>query len=340
MELRSGKSLLESSSSGTSELLRHVTVRPPKEEPIEESNEESKREEEPREERKERRRSPQRTSMAYIDMRPLPPYSGKKTEDLDLWIEKINNFQLSRGWSNEETFAHVVTILEGRALEAAHKIKDASLDGLIAVLQKNFGVVDIASEERKLATIKMWTEETVDDFVYRLRQLQRRSNATQKQAINAFKYGLREDLALWIISENPSSLDEAIESAKLLEQASITLKAKESDSLASQILSLRKEVSDLRKKNEDLEADRPKVNALDQQSNDNRRFQSKPVLSCYYCGKRGHVIKDCYSNPANKQNQNRNRNTNQQSTGRGRSGTAQRGRGGYSGRGRNTNQKN
>jgi len=94
---------------------------------------------------------------------------------------------------------------------------------------------------------------------HRLRQLQRRSNATQKQAINAFKYGLREDLALWIISENPSSLDEAIESAKLLEQASITL----------------------RKKNEDLEADRPKVNALDQQSNDNRRFQSKPVLSCY-----------------------------------------------------------
>ena len=197
-------------------------------------------------------------------------------------------------------------------------------------------VVDVASEERKLVALKMWREETVDDFVHRLRQLQRRSHATEKQAINAFKYGLREDLALWIISENPSSLDEAIESAKLLEQASITLKAKDSDSFATQILALRKELSDLKKKNEELEADRPKINAIkDQQSNDNRRYQ-KPVLSCYYCGKKGHVIKDCYSNPANKQN----RNTNQQSSGRGRSGTAQRGRGGYSGRGRNSYQKN
>jgi hypothetical protein len=337
MELRSGKSLLESSSSGTSELLRHVTVRLPKEEPKEESKEE--REEAPQEEHKERRRSPQRSSMAYIDMRPLPAYSGKKTEDLDLWMEKIINFQSSRGWSNEETFAHVVTILEGRALEAAHKLKDATLDGLFAILQKNFGVIDVASEERKLVAIKMWKEESVDDFVYRLRQLQRRAQATEKQAINAFKYGLREDIALWIISQEHDSLDEAVEAAKLLEQASLTLKANESESIASQILSLKKEVSDLKRKNEELETDRPKVTALQSQSYD--RYQGRSStnqVSCYYCGKKGHVIKDCYSNPANKQNQNRN--TNQQSSGRGRSGTAQRGRGGYRGRGRNSYQKN
>jgi len=71
-------------------------------------------------------RSTQR-NFGFLDMRPLPSYSGKKTEDVDLWIDKVKSFQKARAWDDEETLSHVLTVLDGRALEAVHSVGDASL---------------------------------------------------------------------------------------------------------------------------------------------------------------------------------------------------------------------
>ena len=250
-------------------------------------------------------------SQGHSNVR-VKEYDGKSN-----WISYINQFdRVTRmnAWDNKLDILWIH--LTGDALTFAEELPDAStltFEELCKHLAQRFGADRLSNVYKaELLNRRRKVNETLPQLGQDIRQLVNHAyakfnrDAKDEIAMEKFLDTLKPDLRRHIYQQNPTNLDAAIEIGLkyeawgLVEETkhgnvtSVRVAKQEKESEAPQVIEQETEqirlLKELQQKVSDLQV----------------KKDSRRDMTCYHCGKRGHVIRDCYAKKREEGEQRRN----------------------------------
>lgn len=162
------------------------------------------------------------------DYRPatikLPPqtlksFSGSNTENISDFILKFRRYALLNNINDEQQILFLPLLLEGSALTTYESIPAEhknNLDDIFASLQQRFNPSSLKILKRsKLATRKMGINEDLEEYIEHILTSARHIGLGQEDTMMCFLQGLRSDVKEHTLLAQPTSLNEALEAARL-----------------------------------------------------------------------------------------------------------------------------
>lgn len=151
----------------------------------------------------------------------LKPFRGQDNEDAKLWLQRLCEFSDFQGWEEEKRLQVFPLLLEG---VAELWYKDAQID------KSTFKKLQTAFLDRFNKPTPEWLEldsilnrsmgptESVDEYISALRLRASKLNITPQIVLGAFLRGLSQDLQPLVWAQNPKTVEEAEQLAKLAEK--------------------------------------------------------------------------------------------------------------------------
>ena len=158
-----------------------------------------------------------------IDLKPKDPpvFSGKGTEDVEIWVTQVLNFLTIIGGPDHIQVAYVANLLQGAAQHWFQRECDAGRHPrtwreLGQALRQRFGN-DTKTEQAQsqIMSMQQGKTETAHDYALRFETvLEKIPRYEESWVRNLFVWGLHSHLATQVNMQNPATLNRAIQLAK------------------------------------------------------------------------------------------------------------------------------
>ena len=158
-----------------------------------------------------------------IDLKPKDPpvFSGKGTEDVEIWVKQVSNFLTIIGGPDHIQVAYVANLLQGAAQHWFQRECDAGRHPrtwreLGQALRHRFGN-DTKTEQAQsqIMSMQQGKNETAHDYALRFETVLEKIPCYEESWVrNLFVWGLHSHLATQVNMQNPATLNRAIQLAK------------------------------------------------------------------------------------------------------------------------------
>ena len=158
-----------------------------------------------------------------IDLKPKDPpvFSGKGTEDVEIWVKQVSNFLTIIGGPDHIQVAYVANLLQGAAQHWFQRECDAGRHPrtwreLGQALRHRFGN-DTKTEQAQsqIMSMQQGKSETAHDYALRFETvLEKIPRYDESWVRNLFVWGLHSHLATQVNMQSPATLNRAIQLAK------------------------------------------------------------------------------------------------------------------------------
>ena len=260
-------------------------------------------------------------------MRPKEPSSfrGEVNEDLDAWLSQTRDYCHLMGTREEQNVAYAATLLQGHArvwwdglLRQRGGVRPATLDELAQLLRGRF----LSPMQEKNARTQLWAiaqrqGESVHAFSNRfLNLLQKLRTYDQEDMLERYIRALRPELRLVVAQRDPTSLERAMYIGEHLELLTASYVGKSSGQTTQSTSGQSQSQGQATRANQQQgsgqrgrrnqwrgrrsgQQQQQRQQPVQPQTQRPQQYQggNRPQVTCNYCGKFGHYMKDCYSNP-------------------------------------------
>jgi len=177
------------------------------------------------------------------------PFRGTPEEDAAEFWRRLNTYNTYKGNDdNAKLRLAKAMFVDGgcdwiESLDAAKKNSYANLE---AAFKERF-IQPSVLQFRSACEIfgkKQRTDETVDAYINRLRNLSKRVSVDDKTLLYALLSGLRAPLASYVLGRNPQSFAEAVDAAQIAEFSAVNAPT-QSDQVSTQLSEMRREIQQL-----------------------------------------------------------------------------------------------
>jgi hypothetical protein len=151
------------------------------------------------------------------------PFTGRPGEgDPEEWLIFFKRYAEHKGWNDLQTKQAIELMMRGPAqnwLIGLNETQSASLESLIEAFKESFmespelkwkGAQDMFTRPQKM-------DETVNQYVIRLRKLARSINADEETIKHALVAGLRAPIRMQVLLRGTSTFEKVLETARLAE---------------------------------------------------------------------------------------------------------------------------
>ena len=155
-----------------------------------------------------------------------PTFAGKPTDDVEVWVQQVDNFLSLIGGPDHMQVAYVANLLNGSAQlwfqrECKGGNRPANWDCFSHMLIERFGnITKKEFAQSSLMSIRQGKNESAHDFAMRFEAvLDKVPQYDQTWVKNIFIWGLHPTLATTISLKSPATLSKAIELAKRVDSS-------------------------------------------------------------------------------------------------------------------------
>ncbi len=263
------------------------------------------------------------------------------TGDPIAWLEQFESAAIANGLTDGRKLAVAPAYLTGTALawlqERQANIATSPVHWVVTPQNNAQPAVTFRQpfidHFRNNARIAMWQQEldnhkqqpgqTVDQYVTKMQQLMKRIDpvnaATEHQKVSTFMRGLDSRYKFHVRAANPVTLIEAVNTAKGFELSYNELASQpvgivqnNNKEIVALLGEMQKQLSTFGNQNQASSSNNNnRGNRWSNNNNNNRSNTNSFGGNCHHCGKKGHMIKDCWSrrnNNSNNNNRSNNRN--------------------------------
>ena len=163
-----------------------------------------------------------------ISLKPKDPptFAGKPNEDVEVWVQQVENFLLLIGGSDPMQVAYIANLLHGPAQlwfqrECKGGNRPENWDCLSHMLLERFGnVTKKEFAQSSLMNIRQGKNETAHDYAMRFEAtLNKVAQYDQTWVKNIFIWGLQPNLATTVSLKSPATLSKAMQLAKKVDSS-------------------------------------------------------------------------------------------------------------------------
>ena len=264
------------------------------------------------------------TNLGSHGLAPVQPkiFKGTTNSDIFAFLAKFDRFAMFFAWDAPKRLQALPLFLEGHALCFYDTLPDTTrqhFGRLQTALQEHFSPLALRVLERTaLNQRRMGDRETLDAYTEDINSKCRRLNLPDPDRMQIFIQGLTDDLKEYVLLQQPVTLLDAQEAARLKHAAfkttskSRTLEDLITDSvkkiqLYNSVASLKQpstEISDLKRENKALKEQLRHMSIHSNNStprngdssfHNNGRQNTGPII-CYRCNRAGHTARTYYAN--------------------------------------------
>ena len=153
-------------------------------------------------------------------------FRGNSHESAETWLSYLQRYSAYKQLSTVQTLGLFMILLRDKASDWLANEPETSkdtLEHLIAAFRKRFedNEVLIYDSARKLFTTKQSADKSVDEFATEVVKLAQKVGHNRNDDITRYAVlsGLRSEIATHVLMGNPTTTDDVIEKARLVEMA-------------------------------------------------------------------------------------------------------------------------
>ena len=167
-------------------------------------------------------------AQVRFDIKPKDPpvFTGKATDDVEVWVQQVDNYLQLLGGSDAMQVSYVGTLLQGTAQlwfqrEGSAGRRPGNWEDLAAALCDRFRNSTKADQAQStLMSIRQGKNETAHDFSLRFEAVLDKIPAYDETWVrNLFVWGLHTGIAQQVNMKNPTTLNRAMQLAKRADMA-------------------------------------------------------------------------------------------------------------------------
>lgn len=255
------------------------------------------------------------------------PFAGLPSQDAAAWQKKFQAWLALNEWTDKS--AKVANGLRLLLVPPASTWFDELTDetkGDVQLLNAAFKERFINNQPAWVLEQQLWSRvmsptEGLDSYVTAIDTLCARLQKSNADRIMSFVRGLTPSIRPFVIQQDPKSFSAAVQSARLAQEsmaitAGTPVSASPQASLVEAMELQSKEMAELREQLKALKPAQPTVAAAaagqdticqlcdkpGHSATTCQTFRRRNVPTCYYCHRRGHVERDCYSKARDQRN--------------------------------------
>src|ERR1043166_7943323 len=236
----------------------------------------------------------------------FPTFSGGDQDPIE-WIDAFDQACQTNGVKKKRKLEVAMSYLKGSALTWAKRRGEISWEDPIRIIRsfvhqfrKEYcGVYRKALWKQELKNIKQRSEESIEGYVARLKELWRRidpeGNRDESDRIQEFIEGLRSEFIVQVQGIMPSIVEEAIRKAKTIEIA-LAMKNRQKWEQNNEVKErYSKKTNDKKKYEKSYNSKEESVEEIIRRvlKEKEQKTTTPTTVQCYRCGKKGHVKREC-----------------------------------------------
>ena len=240
----------------------------------------------------------------------FPKFTGAVHEDITSWINMIAQFGKLNNWTDQQLCAVVLTNVSMNIYKFL-SVQDLDFHELSKSLIAHYGSTGLTQANKidKITNRTQGPVESCADYGTSIWTLGKQMELEEEVIIGFFINGLRPNIKAALSTKEYSSFNDALKAAKQMElkltvqQTGIvnTLNKDQTveelsnklDIVTTQLKNLTKKMKEQKKDNTKQSKPFNKSNR-NQNSQQSKTFNKKSNVKCYFCGRQGHIEKDCY----------------------------------------------